>query len=56
MRLTMAQCKAITRKLATRYAKGSKAEKSAILDEVCELCDYNRDYVREDAAARCPSR
>jgi len=42
----MAQCKAITRKLATRYAKGSKAEKSAILDEVCELCDYNRDYAR----------
>jgi len=36
----MAQRKAITRKLATRYAKASKVEKVAILDEACELCDY----------------
>lgn len=46
VRLTMAQRKAITRKLANRYAKASKPEKSAILDEVCELCDYSRDYAR----------
>ncbi len=42
----MAQRKAITRKLATRYVKASRAEKSAILNEVCELCDYSRDYAR----------
>jgi hypothetical protein len=40
------QRKAITRKLAKRYQAASRAEKAAILEEVCELCDYNRDYAR----------
>lgn len=39
MRLTLAERKAITRKLANPYDKAAKADKSKILDEVCELCD-----------------
>jgi hypothetical protein len=46
VRLTLPERKAITRKLATRYEKAPKAEKSKILDEVCELCEWNRDHAR----------
>lgn len=46
MRLTLAERKAITRKLATRYQKAPKAEKTRILDEACALCDWNRDHAR----------
>ena len=46
MRLTLAERKAITRKLADRYHKAPKSERSKILDEVCELCDWNRDHAR----------
>jgi hypothetical protein len=42
----LAERKAITRKLANRYDKAAKADKSKILDEVCELCDWNRDHAR----------
>jgi len=41
VRLTLAERKAITRKLANRYAGAPKAEKSKILDGVCELCDWS---------------
>jgi len=46
VRLTLAERKAITRKLANRYEKAPKAEKSRILDEICQLCDWNRDHAR----------
>ncbi len=46
MRLTLAERKAITRKLANRSDKAAKVDRSKILDEVCELCEWNRDHAR----------
>src|SRR5664279_2352414 len=46
MELTMAPRKAITRALAVRYRDGSRALKADILDTVCGLTGYHRDYAR----------
>ena len=42
----MATRKAITRALAVQYRDGSKALKGEILDTVCGLTGYHRDYAR----------
>ena len=42
----MATRKAITRALAVRYRDGSRALKADILDTVCGLTGYHRDYAR----------
>src|SRR3954454_22749872 len=46
MELVMATRKAITRALALRYRDGSKELKGEILDTVCGLTGYHRDYAR----------
>src|SRR5512143_2060672 len=46
MELAMATRKAITRALAVRYRDGARALKADILDTVCGLTGYHRDYAR----------
>ena len=46
MELTLASRKAITRAQAVKYRAGSRTTKSQILDTVCEVTGYHRDYAR----------
>lgn len=46
MELSLATRKAITRSQAVRYRGASKAGKTAILDSVCRVTGFNRDYAR----------
>jgi len=51
----MATRKAITRGLAVRYRDGSRELKGEILDTVCGLTGYHRDYARRALRFRCPA-
>jgi transposase InsO family protein len=46
MELSMGQRKAVTAKLAAAYRRGSKTDKSRILDELVELTGWHRDWAR----------
>src|SRR3954451_519132 len=46
MELSMATRKAITKALAVKYRNASKELKGEILDTVCGLTGYHRDYAR----------
>src|SRR5512146_2262104 len=46
MELSMATRKTITKSLAVRYRDGSKELKGEILDTVCGVTGYHRDYAR----------
>ena len=46
MELTTATRKTITKAQAVRYRNGSRAVKSEILDVVCAVTGYHRDYAR----------
>ncbi len=46
MGLSMAARKAVTKEMALRYRKVSKANKGVILDELCALAGWHRDYAR----------
>jgi len=55
--LSMAERRAITKEMATRYARATKKQRGLMLDELCALTGYNRSYaarlLRE--RARCPA-
>ena len=46
VKLPLATRKAVTKAQATRYRSGSRAVKSEILDLVCTVNGFNRDYAR----------
>ena len=47
MGLTLAQRQAVGRQVAGRYHAASKADKSKILDELCETNGWHRDHARK---------
>jgi hypothetical protein len=46
MEMTLAHRRAVTRAQAVKYRSASRAEKSRILDVVCSVTGFNRDYAR----------
>jgi len=47
MGLTMSQRKAVTKAIATRYARADKAGKGRILDELCATTGFYRNHARK---------
>jgi hypothetical protein len=45
--LTLAERKAVTRRMVSRYANASKKGKGQVLDELCALTGWNRDHARK---------
>lgn len=56
MELTMASRRAITKAQAVRYRSGSRTVKSEILDAVCAVTGFNRDYARRALKAALTPR
>jgi len=52
---SMAQRKAVTKQMATRYVRASKRQKGRTLDEFCELTGWRRRHARRPLLAPAPS-
>src|SRR5438876_10896358 len=52
--LSMAQRKAVTKQMATRYLRARKKDKSLMLDELCELTGWTRRHARRALLAPPP--
>ncbi len=50
MGLTMSQRRAVTKAIATRYRRASKADKGRILDELCATTGWHRSHARKALA------
>jgi transposase InsO family protein len=46
MELSMGERRAVTNKMAAAYRRGTRPEKSAVLDQLCELTSWHRDHAR----------
>ncbi len=47
MELSLAVRRQVTARLVGRYQKGSRAEKSAVLDQLCQVNGWHRDHARK---------
>lgn len=47
MELSLAVRRQVTTRLVSRYRKGSRAEKSAVLDQLCQVNGWHRDHARK---------
>lgn len=52
MALSMAERRAITKEMATRYARATKKQRGLMLDELCALTGHNRSYAARLLRAR----